>query len=403
MFLRDKLKRRKLNPKAEKFSTPSMLKEPSTSENYYNELAEQDENMDEGEQSATSEAPNPANSTKQILKVKVPPITFPSLPRENIIKIMGNLKIEDFNIKLMSIGQRLLLNNMADYSKTYDHLKAINAHFFTHRRADERPVKIILSGLHKMPPNELKNLLINEYQLAVLDVKQFDTDKAGRFNSYYLIFFERGTKLSNLRMIKSIYHTMVYWNYHSRRKSGPTQCRNCQLYGHGSSHCHLPPKCLICSGDHLVSECEVKETESNRVQCANCKQQHLADEYDCPKRKEYIALKNRISNRSQPNKRQPGADYNLSQANFPQLVSTAVAPHNRSNQFSRPLPSYSSVVRNNLNSNRNNANINVQTDLFSPQEIMELTNELIVKLAQCNSRADQFNVIVDLSVKFLYG
>ncbi|CAD7081570.1 unnamed protein product [Hermetia illucens] len=68
MFLRDKLKRRKLNPKAEKFSTPSMLKEPSTSENYYNELAEQDENMDEGEQSATSEAPNPANSTKQILK-----------------------------------------------------------------------------------------------------------------------------------------------------------------------------------------------------------------------------------------------------------------------------------------------------------------------------------------------
>ncbi|CAD7084516.1 unnamed protein product [Hermetia illucens] len=205
MFLRDKLKRRKLNPKAEKFSTSSMLKEPSTSENYYNELAEQDENMDEGEQSATSEAPNPANSTKQILK------------------------------------------------------------------------------------------------------------------------------------------------------------------------------------------------------CANCKQQHLADEYDCPKRKEYIALKNRISNRSQPNKRQPGADYNLSQANFPQLVSTAVAPHNRSNQFSRPLPSYSSVVRNNLNSNRNNANINVQTDLFSPQEIMELTNELIVQLAQCNSRADQFNVIVDLSVKFLYG
>ncbi|CAD7088990.1 unnamed protein product [Hermetia illucens] len=68
MFLRDKLKRRKLNPKAEKFSTPSMVKEPSTSENYYNELAEQDENMDEGEQSATSEAPNPASSTKQIMK-----------------------------------------------------------------------------------------------------------------------------------------------------------------------------------------------------------------------------------------------------------------------------------------------------------------------------------------------
>ena len=56
----------------------------------------------------------------------------------------------------------------------------------------------------------------------------------------------------------------------------PTQCYNCQRYGHTSSSCKSQVRCLLCSGNHNKDQCT-----KIMIRCANCKEGHIANSKEC--------------------------------------------------------------------------------------------------------------------------
>jgi hypothetical protein len=70
----------------------------------------------------------------------------------------------------------------------------------------------------------------------------------------------------------------------------PTQCFNCQKFGHFAAKCEqVLPSCVRCGGEHRLSECQATE-----VKCANCKQQHTSSYGGCREYQKHLKEKTEI-------------------------------------------------------------------------------------------------------------
>ena len=160
----------------------------------------------------------------------------------------------------------------------------MKVNYFTFQQQDLRPAKFILTGLHEIAPEDLKKLLRDEHNIHTIDVKKFKPKFGDRESVYYLLYLPKGTKLKQLKEIKALMNTIVRWSFYSNTNKGPTQCRNCQRFGHGSSHCHLPTRCAICSGDHDYTKCTLQEDQRNAIKCSNCNGAHFSNSQQCKAR-----------------------------------------------------------------------------------------------------------------------
>ncbi|KAF7284131.1 hypothetical protein GWI33_022489 [Rhynchophorus ferrugineus] len=64
-----------------------------------------------------------------------------------------------------------------------------------------------------------------------------------------------------------------------RGNGQPVQCFNCQLFGHSSSYCRAPPRCVKCAGHHDTRSC-TKIPEAPPT-CSNCGEIHTANFSGC--------------------------------------------------------------------------------------------------------------------------
>lgn len=161
------------------------------------------------------------------------------------------------------------------------------------------------------------------------------------------------------------------------------------MFGHGSSHCRVKTFCAKCAGPHKTADCK----EAN-VKCANCSGEHTSNSEICPSRDTYIKIKQRSQSKRRPaaaannnNINNPGtSDYNIRYPNTLRQNGTA-----SSGMWNVPR----TQSRNCISPN------NFSNDLFSTEEIRQLTIELIDKLKRCRNKADQFEVITTLACTFL--
>ena len=176
----------------------------------------------------------------------------------------------------------------------------------------------------------------------------------------------------------SINFIKVRWDYQKANKSKLTQCYNCQMFGHGSSRCKVKTFCAKCAGNHKTTECN-----STVFKCANCNGAHKAMSPDCPSRANYVEIRQRVQPKRIPRpvikNQNSNTNYNT---NFPNSLHQKATPT--------------------VNSWGNTQTENQNNNLFSFEELKNLTVELISNLSKCKSRADQFEVITSLACKFLY-
>lgn len=80
-----------------------------------------------------------------------------------------------------------------------------------------------------------------------------------------------------------------------------TQCMRCLHFGHGTRNCRMNPRCNNCAQPHVTEECSIVNPEAYK--CANCGDQHRANERVCVKRSDYISIRKQASTRNQPGRR----------------------------------------------------------------------------------------------------
>lgn len=380
--------------------------------------------------SALSDADDEVRFTKKsvaIKKVRIPPIIVPPLATRITIKAaLGRLGIADYFIKHASVGIYVHVNTLEHHKKIRELFKNDGIYFFSHDLPEDKMVKVVLRGLDKMVTskltNELKSLGFEPNDVKVIVPKQSRyTDHAN-----YIIYFKRDSvDLKALYNVKAIFHTIIRWEPYRSSRSSPTQCRRCQRPGHGTRHCGMPPRCMYCAKDHQSDECpcikaaydEAKtisgqETPSTltapptlSLVCCNCDGAHAASDPQCPAKLKYQQIQRGLSSR---NRRPPPREFVRREEDFPYSLPTASLPAATSTSR-RPL--YSQVAATvspkttarKIISPMNPSSNDGSDDLFSVEEITSLVQEMLSSLSKCRNKSDQFQVISNLAIKYVYN
>lgn len=359
-----------------KFKNKNTNNVPVTSANYYQPLQTLVDVNDDADEQVVVQA-----KKKEI----IPPITMLKCSTVELHEICNTLKIENFNVRKVSIGIKVFCQSKEDYDKLVTYSKG-KLEFFEYESKNDKPFKAILLGMDKHDPQFIKSKLINK-GLNVLDVKLVHKKSKANYEiTLYVVYFKKQT--ITLRELKQNYCNIEYmrvkWEHQKTQKNKITQCYNCQMFGHGSSRCNVKTFCAICAGPHKTAGCTTQI-----IKCANCHGPHKSSSTDCPNRIKYLELRERLHAKS-------------SRINKP-----ANTFHNYDSQFPNNIRQNTSNTNNYWNTQNVNTAQIIQAsgnneELFSLEEIRELTMDLITKLRNCKSKSDQFTVITDLACKFLF-
>lgn len=331
-------------------------------------------------------------------KTYVSPLTILKCKVEELQEICNIAKIKDYYVRRISIGIKLFCSSKCDFEIMCNALNG-KYEFFTYPTKDEKPYKALIFGLDSKDPAVIKNKLVTK-GLQVIDVKIVHKKTIYATIVIYVVYFKRQTiTMRELRQKYSIIdYVKVKWDYQASNKSRITQCQNCQMYGHGSSHCKVKTFCAKCAGNHNTLECK-----ESGIQCANCKGPHKSTDVNCPSRTHYLDMKQR-SRPMQKQQKKNTLNIENNNNNFPNTLNQGI-PRNigvwpqQRNNFSV----HSSNHHNNSNHGHTyEQNTTANADqLFSIQELQKITVNLITKLRYCKSKLDQFEVITNLAFTFL--
>ena len=354
-------------------------------------------------------------------KPRIPPIVA-QMEKKHVIDLLVNNRITNYHIKLTSVGVNIFCYSADDFKKARNLLISNECQFFTHDLKEETTFRIVLSGLEEMDVNDLKNELafnqINPVEIKLLIPKQ----RRYHHHANYILHFKRGcTSLQELQKVKALFNTIVRWSPFRRYNNQTTQCRRCQLPGHGTRNCNLAPKCRNCAESHLTENCKAMADSLEQMQdgtslnqfawkCANCQGTHAADDRSCPKLMDYQNLQRNLSQRNQHEQRKttqrktvptmdeyPSLHRGHVSTTGPQLPSRRTFSEMFSNQNN-----FSFNQTRGINSGLRLGDNLTSSSLFSYDECMTLIQEMITGLSQCVSKSEQFYFISSCCVKYVY-
>lgn len=128
---------------------------------------------------------------------------------------------------------------MDDYNNLKKKLSEENIEFFSHDLNPDRYDTFVLSGVTKTSVDVIKSELVDQ-KFEPLDIREITSNKK-RFDNEgtYTVSFKHETmnlrKLSKVRLM----FTVLKWRDYRKKQDAVTQCRRCQLFGHGMRNCQV--------------------------------------------------------------------------------------------------------------------------------------------------------------------
>lgn len=352
---------------------------------------------------------------KKAPRVRIPPIYIMGKSVRDVVFLLSSNGIpqgDDYFLKFTKSSVQFLTKSKELFAKTTSLLKSSDVQFFTHDTSENIPSKFVLSGLPAVNIPDLQEEL-EALNIVPLDIKVLSSKKSGADeHTLYLVYFKRGTvKIQDLRKTKALFNVMVHWRHFSRLPNDAAQCHRCQQFGHGSSNCNLPPKCVKCGGKHLTDVCTLpRRTELNinnnsksQLKCANCGGSHTANFRGCPSRKAYLEEleKKKKPARSAPSTKAPGAARTSGTGTSSNSQGRPGGNHFRPQPAPPGYQSYANVAAS------NGASVPRNEDggegLFTATEFLCLAREMFTRLVGCRTKQQQFNALAELMAKYLYN
>lgn len=349
--------------------------------------------LDNDDESAISEMDSEQNVKSQ--KSQISPIKVLTQNSEDVIKLLKNKKITHYLAKKISIGIKILCETTETFNLINVVLRENNFQFFTHDHKNNKPFKAVIRGLDGKTDTEVKIELIS-LGFKCNDVKVVKRNFEKYSDTIYIVHFERGSvKLQDLKKnVRALFRIIVSWDYQRKLKNKPVQCRKCQMFGHGEKGCSVKPRCANCAEKHNTIDCKAV----SKIQCANCGDKHKSTDLSCPNRSSYLELREKLAMKTQRSKKYVTA-FNSHTENFPALNRSVQNTTSFVNTNWRPTNN-----NNNIKAVNNMSNVtNSENTLFTEEELLQLTTEMISKLRNCTNKEQQFNVIAQLAIKFVYN
>ncbi len=378
----------------------------------------EDSEESEDEPDPKRKSPRPANEAASEVRLnnfakenkkpglqKPPPITIKNLSIVQLEAKIKFIKIDTNNIKfqLNNHGIKIHTFNNNDFEAVKKFCIDSEIEFYTHASRDDKLTKIVLYGLPEFEiPYVLQNL--NAANLFPTDIKKLSIrNQKYEMQCHFLLYFKKADniKISKVREIRYLCNCVVRWEYYTHKRSGPTQCSNCQGFRHGTKNCFLKPKCIRCGEPHKSAECPLidqnnpkSKAPTEKLRCANCGKNHVASFTGCPERMSIIKSRenSKFNGRKVSRERNvPGfvSAPQLDNFNFPALI-------NGPSTSKAWTSSQANPVIQNLKKPIEKSN-----DLLSPEECYSVFTEFLNAISHCKTRMDQINVIGQITFKYL--
>lgn len=242
------------------------------------------EEMDiDSQTNATAQRMRPPLKQKaDALSIKSKPIVAFKTTNEVIQRYLKEIDVKCYMSKLGKDSYKIQPNNIADKKRVCEKLTACNVEHHTYTETSDRKSMYVLKGLDAMEPLAVEALLLDN---EILVSKVTPLSKSSDYPSYLVSFEKSAITLNELTNRHSILgYTKVKWEKLQERNRRPTQCRNCQAWGHAASNCKRKYRCVKCLVDHGPNQCP--RTDENKKDsppsCVNCnKVGHLSSSYKC--------------------------------------------------------------------------------------------------------------------------
>jgi hypothetical protein len=346
---------------------------------------------------------------------KIPPIVIIGMTITKIKTLLTTLNITDCTIKLAKEGTKAFMKTIGDYNTLKNELGKDGHQFYTHQLRDEQTTKFVLHGLPKTTNDELTSELV-KHKVSPVQIKELSVkNRRDDDHRVYLISFlkkERKT-LADMNEIRTIGFVRVRWEHYRNTKLGPTQCKNCMRFGHGTTHCSLKPRCIRCAGEHKSQECPLlirdaegtltsTKIEWSKLKCALCGQNHTANFNGCTKRAEYTAQNPVWKKKTAPKTRQRVEFQHAPQLdhfNFPRLQ----PGHTGHTAWAQQATQGPSSSKPNPTQRQSYVEPQMQSDedsLYSSQELAEIFSSMVHELSKAKSKQQQVQIMLTLAAKY---
>jgi hypothetical protein len=339
----------------------------------------------------------------------------------NVVQLKSELKqlsITDYSMKMTSEGTRIFIRTRPDYEKAKKFFIDQKKPFFTHALKEDQLSKFVLSGLHKMPTDEIKGE-IRAGSITPAMVKEMAIKKKRHDNHtlYIVYFFKRDkVRLADLQAQKTIGYMRVQWSHYQNKRTGPSQCSKCLRFGHGTANCHAEARCIRCAQTHASKDCPLIQVEGggeplkmvakDLLKCVHCGFQHTANYQGCSKRQEFIRARETATRNSKEGskQRQPSRPSNnfsfqpalqLNDLNFPPIGQS---------QGTQPAWTRSPTQRTSPRDRTPQVNVpinEINSELFNSTQLFTIFSEMTSKLAAANSKQDQIAALMQIALKYI--
>lgn len=295
-----------------------------------NEESENDTDMEIGSDEETEQS-KPQNRDKKAAatkKDKIPPIVVYSYLKEHMATMKQFKSQLSGEISVKMRGSRMIIytENVSDYQKVLQKVKESKIDFHTYTLENKKQVTSILKGLPtNISPEEIKEELA-EFNLNVIDVKQFIKkirNPQGNEEEYKLpifsVKFGENTKVGDFKNIRKLCYCKVSWEKNVSPKL-VTQCYKCQGFGHIAINCYRSEVCTYCSKNHNFKNCTASKKE---YKCINCGGNHASNDQSCERFISFATKKNNA---------------NLDELHFSQSNTLRNRKNASSNEMRTPVP-----------------------------------------------------------------
>lgn len=317
---------------------------------------------------------------------KPPPIIVPDISPHLLEQKLktANLPSEKIMRKVTPQGTKLFVNTKDEFKLLDSYLDSQQIKTFSYTKEEDLTSKFVLKKLPDMDINDIRTEM-TKYKINPVDIKKFHIKKPKYTGQmHFLVYFKKseGITLNHLKSsITGLFNYLVQFEPYRRNKSGPTQCKNCQAFGHSFRNCKLNPRCVRCSDPHKSELCDKINKDTNKipdnlVMCANCQGSHTANFSKCPNRLKLI---------DKNNEREKRINTGFRASHFPSL------------NFRRPQvassfpPTYANIL---------NGASQTPNNLFSPEELLKIFIDIVEISRECKSKTEQILSLAKIFDKY---
>lgn len=239
---------------------------------------------------------------------RIPAITAYEVDVKGLKQWLEAGGIKDFFVKILNKNvTNIYCTSLEDYQMTKNLLELHTIKFYSYTPRALRPYNVVVKGLSGDYEEEdvRGHFSYLKLQVELNKVTHIGADR-------WLLQLGRKSDLEGLYRVKYFLHCRVYMTKY--KKSGITQCFNCQRFGHVAVNCKMTFRCVKCASTHTPGKCAILSLEEEAenpdvvrperppIKCVNCNAVgHSAGSLQCPKR---LAI---LKRRSEAKQKKPEA------------------------------------------------------------------------------------------------